>query len=477
MRWARLNQIISRCHKHPFKVVFVYYAPEGAALSMPIAVLSAVLKQDFNGIEIEVVAINKTYPPEKYSVNWFCNHMAALRPDLIAVSCMSPHWNELKEYLTAVKLVNPRTPILVGGYQPTLAPEETITHPAVDFICVGDGEEPITQLVRRLVDQGKDSVKGLWEKLENGQVLRSEAAMTKDLNVFPFPDYSVFEKDGTLAGLGLSVFGPQGQFILPVMTGRGCPYKCTYCCNTPLLEMFKGQGYIRKYDILPLINELERLRDRYRVDYFEFWDELFMVNIKYTLDFFKEYKERIRIPFSINSRVERMDEMFCQAAAEAGCQNIWFGIESGSEQYRVRNLGRKMTNEQIIIAARNAKKFGINRLTFNIVGMPSETIEDARETLRLNQQIQPEFFYFFTYIPLEGTPLYKVAEAQNLLLDKKLISSDYLENQRKNEFRLNIREHEGGMDQQEFQDICEQMKEFQTTHSSLEFYGQTNDFC
>jgi radical SAM superfamily enzyme YgiQ (UPF0313 family) len=163
----------------------------------------------------------------------------------------------------------------------------------------------------------------------------------------------------------------------------------------------------------------------------------------------------------MNSRVERMDESFCHTAAEAGCKGIWFGIESGSERFRIQNLGRKMTNDQIISASNNARKFGINRLTLNIVGMPHETIEDARETLRLNQEIQPEIFLFFTYIPLEGTPLYKLAKAHDLLLSKEQVASDYLEGQRKGVFRLNIREHEGGMSQDEFQSICKQLQEFQ----------------
>lgn len=321
---------------------------------------------------------------------------------------------------------------------------------------------PIIQLVRRLMERGNEPVKGLWEKKEGGHVLRSEPVMTDDLNRFPFPDYSIFEKNGHLVGVGQSIIGSRDKFVLPVMTGRGCPYKCTYCCNTPLLEMYKGQGsYIRKYEIKPLIAELARLRDRYQPDYFEFWDELFMVNVKYTLAFFKEYKEHVRTLFTMNSRVERMDESFCHAAADAGCQGIWFGIESGSEQFRTQNLGRKMTNDQIISAANNARKFGINRLTLNIVGMPYETIEDARETLRLNQEIQPEIFLFFTYIPLEGTPLYKLAEAHGLLLNKEQVASDYLDGQRKGVYRLNIREHEGGMSQEEFQEICKQLQEFQ----------------
>ena len=150
--------------------------------------------------------------------------------------------------------------------------------------------------------------------------------------------------------------------MLPVMTGRGCPYRCTYCCNTPILESWKTKKtFLRKYQPEAMVDELIRLRDKYNVGYFEFWDELFLSNLKFVRAFFEIYKERVRLPFSINSRVEVMNEEFCRTAAEAGCHTIWFGIESGDEEYRSKMLGRKMTNQQVIDAASNCKKAGINR--------------------------------------------------------------------------------------------------------------------
>lgn len=101
-----------------FKVVFVYSAPTGTLFSMPAAVLSAVLKQAFENIEIDLIPIgkeidlipiSKTNHPEIYSINWFCDQIAVLRPDLVAVSCMSPHWIGLQEYLDAAKRVAPLT--------------------------------------------------------------------------------------------------------------------------------------------------------------------------------------------------------------------------------------------------------------------------------------------------------------------------------------------------------------------------------
>jgi radical SAM superfamily enzyme YgiQ (UPF0313 family) len=450
--------------RQPFVLVLTFYSPDGNALSMPLASISAYIKQTLPNVKVHLVVINTVIGGDEHTVEGYIKRVSQLQPDLIAISCMSPHWYPLEPYLQALDVNFPQTPVLIGGYQPILSPEQTITHPAVDYICVGDGEIPTATLIQRLRGEGEGIVPGLWEKSPSGEIIKSAPVLTDDLSEMPLPDYAIYEENGSLRGLGLSMFGPKKLFILPVMTGRGCPYRCTYCCNTPLLEMWRGKGkYIRKYDPERLIDELCQLRDRYGVDYFEFWDELFLANMKFAYHFLELYKKRIRLPFSINSRVEKMDEKFCYTAKEAGCNTIWFGIESGSEHYRIKNLGRKMTNEQIITAAENARQVGIQRLTFNIIGMPFETREQMLETLEINKTIRPEFFFFWPYIPLRGTPLYDVAKKAGLLLDQTV--GNYLEGAIKG--KLNLKEHEGGVTETEFHEICSLMQQFQQENNRL----------
>jgi len=253
------------------------------------------------------------------------------------------------------------------------------------------------------------------------------------------------------------------------MTGRGCPYRCTYCCNTPILEGWRSKKeFLRKYDAEDMVTELERLRDEYGVGYFEFWDELFLSNLKFVRAFFEVYKERIGLPFSINSRVEVMNEEFCKTAADAGCHTIWFGIESGDEEYRAKMLGRKMKNQQVIDAADNCKKAGINRLTFNIVGAPLETADNMRETLKLNQRIAPEHFFFFPYIPLRGTPLYNIAKEEGLLSENKK-NLHYLSAANDKQFTLNMKERPELLTADEYNEICMEMLAFQEANNRLSY--------
>ncbi len=451
------------------RLAFSFYSPDGNEIAMPIASMSAYLRCHFPDVEVMLEPVLILRDAEKYSPENYARTIQALDVDLIAFSIMSPHWFPMEPYFAELKKLMPNLPILIGGYQAMLSQEQTIENPNIDYICVGDGEYAIGNMVQHLMGTKDGPADGMWEKFIDGEVYKTEAHQIGDIQALPFPDYDIFSKEDGFKDVNSSIFGPQGKLVLPVMTGRGCPYRCTYCCNTPILEGWRTKKeFLRKYEPEAMVAELERLRDLYGVGYFEFWDELFLSNLKFVRAFFEIYKERIKLPFSINSRVEVMNKEFCKTAAEAGCHTIWFGIESGDEEYRGRMLGRKMKNQQVIDAADNCKEAGINRLTFNIVGMPLETADNMRETLNLNKRIAPEHFFFFPYIPLRGTPLYNIAKEEGLLLDKKK-NLHYLSAANDHQFTLNMKEMPELLSQEEYNEICMEMLAFQEQNNRLSY--------
>jgi len=455
--------------KQKLRLVLSFYSPDGNEIAMPIASMSAYLKRDFPWVEVLLEPVLILRDSEKYSPENYAKIIQDLKPDLIAFSVMSPHWYPMEPYFEEIKKLIPSLPICIGGYQAMLSQDQTIENPNIDYICVGDGEYAIGNIVQHLRGSKPGPADGMWEKLDDGSVYKTEPHQIGDLEALPFPDYDIFSKEDGFNDVNSSIFGPKGKLVLPVMTGRGCPYRCTYCCNTPILEGWENKKtFLRKYQPEEMVAELIRLRDKYNVGYFEFWDELFLSNLKFVRAFFELYKEKIKLPFSINSRVEVMNEKFCKTAADAGCHTIWFGIESGDQKYRSEMLGRKMTNQQVIDAAENCKKAGINRLTFNIVGMPLETAENMRETLRLNQTIAPEHFFFFPYIPLRGTPLYNTAKEEGLLLTNKK-NLHYLSAANDRQFTLNMKEQPDLLNSEEYNEICMEMLAFQESNNRLSY--------
>ena len=456
-------------NKEKLRLVFAFYSPDGNEIAMPIASMAAYLKRDFPWVEVVLEPVLILRDSESYSPTNYARTIQNLKPDLIAFSIMSPHWYPMEPYFAELKQLMPDLPVCIGGYQAMLSQEQTIENPNIDYICVGDGEYAIGNIVEHLKGVKKGPVDGMWEKLNDGFVYKTEPHQIGDLEALPFPDYEIFSKQDGFEDVNSSIFGPQGKLVLPVMTGRGCPYRCTYCCNTPILEGWKTKKtFLRKYQPEAMVEELIRLRDTYGVGYFEFWDELFLSNLKFVRAFFEIYKDKVRLPFSINSRVEVMNEEFCRTAADAGCHTIWFGIESGDQEFRSKMLGRKMTNQQVIDAASNCKKAGINRLTFNIVGMPLETADNMKETLKLNRTIAPEHFFFFPYIPLRGTPLYNTAKEEGLLLTHKK-NLHYLSAANDRTFTLNMKERPELLTAEQYNDICMEMLEFQESNNRLTY--------
>ena len=396
----------------------------------------------------------------------FAGRVGSLKPDLLGVSAMSPTWLPIAERLARLREVRSEIPVLVGGYQAILNPEETINHAGVNFVCVGEGEIPLVRLISRLQGIGPEgqAIPGLWEKQDGGRVIRTEPVLTPELSPDNLPDYSIFARHYGLRHW--CQYGVESTRLLnlPVITGRGCPYRCSYCNNTSLLQIYQGKGrYLRKYDPERLVSELVQLRDQYAVEYFQFWDEMFLYDLGYARRLLDDYRRRVRLPFSMFAHVEKMEADFCRSAALAGCHSMWFGVESGSEEYRRRYLYRTMSNQQIRAASENARQAGIKRMIFNMFGMPFETREDMVSTLELTKEIDPERAVFIQYLPLPGTPLYRLAQESDLLLEQSS------ERQMWELGHLNVRQHPGAATSQDVREMAAWVADYNAKHNRLDY--------
>jgi anaerobic magnesium-protoporphyrin IX monomethyl ester cyclase len=443
----------------PFGLVLTFYQRD-PAYALGLASLSAYAKRELADLRVHLVPIFRDDPLEKIAAL-----VAELSPGLVAMSAMSPTWLASDPYLRAIRATLPATPIVVGGYQGIVSPEETIAHPAVDYVCVGDGEEPLVELIRRLRGEvpADGPIAGLWDKRPSGEIRRTPPLLVRDLDGIPFPDYSIFDRPGGLAYLSPRAIQSPRLITVPVLSGRGCPYRCSYCANTTLLDLHGiKSGFLRKYESVGLTGALAALRDRYAVDYFQFWDEEFLYDMRYARTLLPRYRDEVGLPFSMFVRVENMSDELCRVAADAGCHSMWFGIESGSESYRREHLGRRMSNDVIVAAAEKAARHGIKRFCFNMVGLPFESRAHVDETLALSRRIAPELTVFSQYVPLPGTPMFELCRRYDLLLPPSI------EHQMWPLGPLNIREHAGSMSAAEMADAAAEIMDYLATHNRLE---------
>jgi len=457
------------CKAEKFRLALCFYSMDGNNMSFALSYISSYAKKQFPNIDVHIFAVFAYSEEYAYTPCGVAGTISQWNPDMIAVSLMSVHWDGMDMYLHEIKRKMPDVPLLIGGYQAILNPEETIKHPDVDFICSGDGELPVADLIRLLYGEKEGPVAGLWEKMSDGSVFCTESVQINDLNILPYPDYDIYYdsfKDFSF----FSSTGSQEKKFLFTMYGRGCPYRCTYCSNSALLNLWRDKKhFLRKYEIEKYIGDLCRLKNKYNYDFIEFWDENFASNRGYIKKLLKLYKKKVGLPFSISCRVEELREDMCRMLSDAGCYVVYMGIESGNEEYRSSMLNRKMTNEQIKDAVKNCRKAGIRIRTYVMAGMPFETKDMLQESLDFVKSIAPDHASFYTYIPVRGTKLHKIAEQAGLILSKGYYSCYEEFSFNKGVYNLNIKEHEKGMTNKEFNEMWQKIFLFQVQNNRLRY--------
>jgi anaerobic magnesium-protoporphyrin IX monomethyl ester cyclase len=339
--------------------------------------------------------------------NWL-PRLIAWRPDVVAASVTTGMQGWFLSAFERIKAASAAPPLTVmGGSHPTFFPE-IVEHPAVDAICLGEAETAFPDLLASMSgSEFPTDVPNFWVK-QDGRVFRNELGpIVTDLDQVPFSRRSFYRDYPFLAS------APCKRII----TSRGCPFKCTHCFNHAYRQMIKGKGpYVRRRSVGHVIAEIEYIRDRFRVETLEFGDDVFTADKKWFLEFCREYNKRIDLPFWLPTHANFLDEEIADALQNSKCRRVAFGIESGNRRIREEVLDKPLTEEAIRKCARLLHERKIRFQTLNMVGMPGETIENAFETVRLNQELKPYYAWCSIVQPYPRTRLEQACRDQKLLL-------------------------------------------------------------
>ena len=327
------------------------------------------------------------------------------QPDVVAFSAMTGDHVRCLQLAAEVKK-QVETITLMGGPHVTFFPE-TVEHPGLDVICRGEGEEAAAELCQRL-DEGKDytDVRNLWVK-RNGTIFKNEVGVGENnLDSYPLPDREVYYKYPYLRDY------PTKPFI----TSRGCPYLCTFCFNRDFNQMYHGKmKMLRHHSPERAVEEMQAVRSRYPLKRIFINDDIFILDQDWLEKFLPLYKRDIGLPFACNVRANLVDEEKVKLLKDAGCFMVSFGVESGDSEIRKTILKKNITDEQIRKSAELFRRYGIKMKTFNIMGLPDETIEKALKTIRLNAEIKVEYPWCSILQPYPRTELAEIARSKGFL--------------------------------------------------------------
>jgi radical SAM superfamily enzyme YgiQ (UPF0313 family) len=212
---------------------------------------------------------------------------------------------------------------------------------------------------------------------------------------------------------------PDFKDIYPILTHRGCPYNCIYCFNKSYKEIYKGKGkYLRKRSPQNVIKELVQAKNKYNITKVKFEDDSFLSHQSSWLEEFADlYRKRVNLPFIVMLEAAQVNEKRVSLLKEMGCVCAKMGVETANDDMRQRVLNKKISTRQIKEAAWLIKKYGIYLYTFNILGLPGETIDDAIDTLKLNQEIGSDFIWCSLLQAYPGTAISEYVKKHGFLAD------------------------------------------------------------
>ena len=180
--------------------------------------------------------------------------------------------------------------------------------------------------------------------------------------------------------------------------------------------MYAGLGrYVRFRSPANVIDEIISVAKRYTIKTVFFNDDIFILDRKWLEQFLPLYRDTAGLPFCAQARADTLNEDIIKLLKEAGCRTVSFAIESGNEEIRKGILGKKITDDEIIKVAALLKKHGIRFATYNMVGIPGETVEDALKTVDINIKIGTDYPRCSFLTPYPGTRIAEYASKMGYL--------------------------------------------------------------
>lgn len=379
------------------KVLFLYKIPN-ANITMPLGILYLISSIRKAGHQCDILFIDLEF-------NIF-SKVKSYNPEVICYSCTTGfhafyiHFNRhLKKRFNFFALF--------GGPHATFFPENLIIEEGVDALCVGEGENAIVEFLEKLENKKSyTDTLNFWFKIDGNIIKNGIRNLAEDINTLPFPDRDFLYQYPLIRNYGQ----------IEVITSRGCPFNCTYCFNHTFKELYKDKGKIlRTRSPENVVEEIFEFKKKFHLSHIYFIDDTFPSQLEWISLFSELYRRYIAVPFFCHINPALVSEENIALLKHAGLRSVIIGIESGNESISKEILGRNISNQDIMSTAKAIRNQGIKLFTFNMVGIPTETIETALDTIDLNIQCKTDYAWVSILQPYPKTRILDIAKSLGLL--------------------------------------------------------------
>jgi radical SAM superfamily enzyme YgiQ (UPF0313 family) len=300
------------------------------------------------------------------------------QPDAVGITSTTPAFRAATKVVQEVRQVS-SAKIIFGGVHPTFRPEDALAAGA-DIVVRGEGEQTFEEI---LIGKPLETIRGI-SFLRNGEVFHNPArSLMEDLDSIPFPAWDLFD---------LSKYP-----IMSIITSRGCPFTCAYCCSA---AFWKRRVRFRSVD--NVFSELMELH-KFGVRKLKFHDSTFTLDRNRALEICNRMQQ-FNFRWSAETRPDCLDAELLRAMADAGCVLICIGVDSGSPAV-LDQISRPISVRTTINAFRLAREAGIRTRAYVTFGLPGESRESVTRTLALLEEAQPDQIMLSLATAYPGTAL------------------------------------------------------------------------
>jgi radical SAM superfamily enzyme YgiQ (UPF0313 family) len=371
--------------------------------------IGAVLEKE--GIDVEIV------PADILKLGWrdVRSKIRETQPDIVGVTSTTENRFQSFNLVKLAKETCPQALTVMGGPHASMAAGDTLFHiPELDIVVRGEGEETMLDLCRALERKreinGISHIAGISYRL-NGQVVhnRPRSPIT-NLDSLAFPAFHLVPLERYNFKIEVPGYGPLPA--INVMTSRGCPFNCNFCA-TPI----NWGRAVRMRSSLNVIQEIESHIQTYGARVIFFYDDTFNVSLQRVEEISDLILERkIPVFWRCEIRLDLMTKPLLAKMKQAGLFHVSFGLEAGSERVRNTIIDKKIKLKDFHNLMAWCKELDIIPNVFFIFSHPTETWEEAQETIQIIEQYKGQVEASVAVLHIyPGTPLEKTAREMRLL--------------------------------------------------------------
>ncbi len=328
-------------------------------------------------------------------------------PDVVGISASTSQIDHAKRAISIAKYVNKKCVVILGGTLISADPKALLKFEQVDFGVYGEADLTFSEILKTV--EAKKSVEGMegviWRENEDVRFLKPK--VITELDQIPMPARHL---------LRMEIYrpSPANYRRLPattIMTSRGCPYQCIFCSRPTEGTAFRAHSAER------VVAEIEQLTTKYGIKDLQIFDDTFSLIPSRVERICKLLIEKkIDISWNCMTRVDKINPELLALMKKAGCYEIGFGIESGSDRI-LQFIKKSTTTELIRRGVKMTKEAGIDVRGFFMIGFPTETRQEILQTISFAKELDVDVAQFMVSTPFPGTEMWEIAKQNGNIND------------------------------------------------------------